>query len=217
MRNMGNRERYMAETFPVEDDILRGVRAALQRDGMEGIQVGASDARLLQLLARLIKAERVVEIGTLYGYSTLCWARAIGPQGKVYSVDVHEGHQAKARALLSAALEFQKIHFVMGDARQKLTELTSQGPFDIVFIDANKLAYVDYLDWAEKNVRVGGLIVGDNTFLFDALFGESRDPEVGDKHRNVMNEFNRRLANRERYNSCIVPTNEGITVAQRLV
>ncbi len=216
MRKAGDRERYMTEAFPIEDEILRSIRKALVNDTMDGIQVGESDARLLQFLARLTRAKSVVEVGTLYGYSTLCWARALPVDGVVYSVDVSEVHHAKARDLLSAAPEFSKIKFVTGDGREKLRELEKAGPFDIVFIDANKAGYLDYLDWAEKHVRVGGLIIGDNTFLFDSLWGLSRDPNIGEKQKAVMREFNIRLANPQRYNSCIIPTGEGLTVAQRL-
>jgi predicted O-methyltransferase YrrM len=206
----------MTETFPVEDDILRSIRKALVNDAMDGIQVGEPDARLLQFLARLSGAKSVVEVGTLYGYSTLCWARAIPRDGVVYSVDVNETHHKRAAELLKPAAEWAKIKLITGDAKEKLKELSSKGPFDIVFIDANKSGYLDYLDWAEENVRVGGLIIGDNTFLFDALFGISRDPNMGEKQKAVMREFNKRLANPERYNSAIIPTGEGITVAQRL-
>jgi len=216
MRKPGDRERYMTETFPIEDDILRSIRKALVNDTMDGIQVGESDARLLQFLARLSGAKSVVEIGTLYGYSTLCWARSIPKDGVVYSVDVNEAHHRRAADLLRPAAEWGKIKLITGDAKAKLKELSSKGPFDIVFIDANKSGYLDYLDWAEENVRVGGLIIGDNTFLFDALFGISRDPNMGEKQKTVMREFNRRLANPELYNSAIIPTGEGITVAHKL-
>lgn len=216
MRKPGDRERYMTETFPIEDEILRSIRKALVNDTMDGIQVGESDARLLQFLARLSGAKKIVEVGTLYGYSALCWARAIPEDGVVYSVDVNETHHQKAAGLLKPAREWNKIKLITGDAKEKLKELSAKGPFDIVFIDANKSGYLEYLDWAETNVRVGGLIIGDNTFLFDALFGISRDPNMGEKQKLVMREFNQRLANPERYNSAIIPTGEGITVAQRL-
>ena len=217
MRKAGDRERYMTEAFPIEDEILRSIRKALVNDTMDGIQVGESDARLLQFLARLSGARTVVEVGTLYGYSTWCWARALPADGVVYSVDVSEEHHAKARELLLKAPEWSKIKLVTGDGRLKLKEIEGNGPFDVVFIDANKAAYLDYLDWAEKNVRVGGVIIGDNTFLFDSLYGLSRDPNIGEKQKAVMREFNQRLANPERYNSAIIPTAEGITVAQRLI
>lgn len=216
MRRPGNKEMYMAEAFPVEDQVLRQVREALGSDGKDGIQVGESDARLLQFLLQGFGCRTVVEIGTLYGYSTLAMARALPADGKIFSIDVSEDNHAKAKELLRGAKDFARIEFLTGDGQVHLEKLTAKGPFDAVFIDANKGSYLQYLDWAEQNVRRGGLIIGDNTFLFDALFGVSRDPKIGEKQIAVMREFNQRLANRERYNSVIIPTGEGMTVAQKL-
>jgi caffeoyl-CoA O-methyltransferase len=216
MRNQGSQVEYMINTFPVEDEVLRLIRRELKADALEGVQVGASDARILQFLARLVGARKIVEVGTLYGYSALCWARAIPPEGVVYSLDSEPERHEKAKALLRLTPEFKKIQFITGDARVTLKPLSPHGPFDIIFIDADKLNYLEYLNWAEDNVRAGGLIIGDNTFLFGALFGESRDPEVSPSAKAAMLEFNRRLADPRRYNSAIIPTYEGITVAQRL-
>ncbi|MGE0762392.1 MAG: O-methyltransferase [Bdellovibrionales bacterium] len=216
MRKPDACEHYMSETFPVEDVHLQAIRAALSRDGKEGIQVAASDARVLQFLLRACGVRKMVEVGTLYGYSTLCFARALPADGVIYSLDVSEQNHARAKELLKTTDEWSRIQLVTGDARQRLQEYSSRGPFDAVFIDADKSSYLDYLNWAEEHVRIGGLIIGDNTFLFDALFGESRDRNMGEKQIRVMKEFNSRLADSRRYNSCILQTQEGITVAQRL-
>ena len=86
----------------------------------------------------------------------------------------------------------------------------------MVFIDANKAGYIKYLDWAEKNVRRGGLIVGDNTFLFGALWGDMRGGHgIESWMISIMHEFNRRLANPALYNSVLLPTAEGMTIAQK--
>ncbi len=216
MRRENPRDRYIADTFPVEDEALERVVEELQKDGKDGIQIAPGDARILQFLLRLIGARRVVEVGTLYGFSTLSMARALPEDGVIYSLDNNPEHTQKAKSLLKSAAGADRIRFLNGDARVMLKELEAEGPFDAVFIDANKLAYLDYLDWAERNVRAGGLIVGDNTFLFDALFGASRDPAVGEKQIRVMNEFNQRLSNSQKFNSCLIPTSEGMTVAQLL-
>lgn len=216
MRKPEPREQYMSQTFPIEDQHLVEIREMLNRDGKDGIQIAAADGRMLQFLLRLNGAKKMVEVGTLYGYSTLCFARALGDDGKIYSLDVSVPNHEKARALLSKTKEWPRIHLMTGDARQLLSELTAQGPFDAVFIDADKSSYLEYLNWAEANVKVGGLIIGDNTFLFDALFGESRDRNMSEKHIQVMKEFNLRLADTKRYNSCIISTSEGVTVAQKM-
>ena len=108
MRHMDAREKYLSETFPVEDEHLQRIRSALIQDGKNGVQIAASDARVLQFALRLVRAQKVVEIGTLYGYSTLCMARALAPNGVIFSLDVSDAHHAKARALLSPAAEWPR-------------------------------------------------------------------------------------------------------------
>lgn len=216
MRHENSREEYMSKTFPVDDVHSEEIRQALIQDGKDGIQIAASDARVLQFLFRLKGIRKVVEVGTLYGYSTLAFARVLPADGRVISLDLSAQHHARARELLSKTEVWNKIELRTGDARELLNRLSEEGPFDAVFIDADKSGYLQYLDWADQNVRVGGLIIGDNTFLFDALFGESRDRNMGEKQIQVMREFNSRLADPKRYNSCLISTAEGITVAEKL-
>jgi caffeoyl-CoA O-methyltransferase len=85
----------------------------------------------------------------------------------------------------------------------------------MVFIDANKSAYLEYLDWAINNTTRGGLIVGDNTFLFGGVYGESRNERSSQNQIKVMKEFNRRLADQTIFESCLIPTSEGLTVGIR--
>jgi len=88
-------------------------------------------------------------------------------------------------------------------------------PYDLAFVDADKSGYPDYLSWCEKNVRRGGLIVGDNTFLWGALWNQP-EHDIGEVEVQAMSEFNRRLSDPTRYNSILIPSREGMTVAQKL-
>jgi predicted O-methyltransferase YrrM len=100
-----------------------------------------------------------------------------------------------------------------------LNELAASAPYDMVFIDADKPGYPEYLDWAEEYVRKGGLIVGDNTLLFGHVWSESAPQGAGAPSRtawNAMREFNRRLADPAKYHSVLIPTEEGMTVAIKL-
>ena len=113
----------------------------------------------------------------------------------------------------------RKAKVLVGDAEQTLLELGKdlQGmQVDGIFIDGNKGAYVEYLNWAEKHVRPGGLIVGDNVFLRGQVFNGSKEGSFGAGQISAMQEFNRRLADTKRYQSVILPTGEGLFVAKFL-
>lgn len=99
---------------------------------------------------------------------------------------------------------------------EKLNELSVKAPFDMIFIDADKSSYPKYLDWAESYIKQDGLIVADNTLLFNTVFLESPTKEVSEKSWHAMREFNDRLSDEKKYFSILIPTDEGMTVALKL-
>lgn len=222
-RETSPEHRYINEVFAPEDLSLRRIRAALTEDGIDGMNIDPYEGRLLQLLIGLGHIRRAVEIGTLYGYSTLWLARALPADGKLFSLESREEHYRQARALLCETEVWPRLELRHGRAAELLPALGAEGPFDLVFIDANKSGYLTYLDWAEAHVRTGGLIVGDNTLLFGHVAARAGEEPVRDRGIPVgedlvrnMREFNRRLADPARYRSVLMPTAEGMTVAQKL-
>ncbi len=210
-------EKYLGEVFGLSDDAdLLRVRERMAEVGLERMSIAASEARILQFLVRGFGVKKIVEFGTLFGYSALAMAQALPADGRLYTLEKEPKHHAWAKETLRASpVAGDKIIALCGDANELAASLVERGPFDMVFIDANKTGYLDYLDWAEQNVRPGGLIVGDNTFLWGALWGEPQRDNIGAEQVRVMTEFNARLADPTRYNSILIPTVEGMTVAQR--
>ena len=206
---------YINSLFAPEDEKLQSIRLALRQDNKEGINVGPYEGKILNLLVTLSRAKSIVEIGTLYGYSALWMARALPADGKLYCLEVDKENAAKAKALLAKTEVTSKIEVILGDATETLAGLASKGPFDMCFIDANKSGYMDYLEWADQNVRSGGLIVGDNTFLFGNLIKDksNSNSRVSENQIKVMKNFNESLADPKKYTSVILPTVEGMTVA----
>ena len=204
------KDQYINETFAREDEYLSRIREALRQDGKEGINISPGEGKLLGLWVRAIQARTVVEIGTLYGYSTLWIARFLPSDGKIISLEKSPEHYEKAKELLQPSPYWERIDLRCGPALSVLPEL--RGTYDMVFIDADKSGYLDYLDWAEEHIRPGGLIIGDNTLLFGHMMGEG-ERQVSRRQVNVMREFNKRLSNAELYESVMVPTHEGMTVA----
>lgn len=149
-------------------------RAFTVPEGIPAIQVSESDGRLLHVLLRLIHARKVVEIGTLVGYSAIHIARALAPGGRLWTIEYEPLHADVARANLAAADLADRVTVLVGVALDVLPRLVHEGPFDAVFIDADKVNYDRYGRWALEHLRPGGLVIGDNAYLFGELM-EDRD------------------------------------------
>ncbi|MEZ4368696.1 MAG: class I SAM-dependent methyltransferase [Kofleriaceae bacterium] len=157
------------QTHAANDAAL--ARAFEPPPGVPRIMVGPSDGKTLQLLMRMIGAVRVVEVGTLVGYSTIHLARGLAPGGHVWSVEFSPVHAEHARGNLAAAGLAEAATVVVGAGVEVLPTLVAHGPFDAVFIDADKENYANYGRWALANLRPGGLVIGDNAYLFGGLLG----------------------------------------------
>jgi predicted O-methyltransferase YrrM len=212
VRTESARETYLDQTFGATDADLERVRAGTEDDPRAGMAIGPHEARVLQFLIRLGGVRTVVEIGTFHGYSALAMASALPEGGRVITIERDEACFRRARANFAESEHRDRVDARHGSALDVLGTLTEV--FDLVFIDANKREYPRYLDWAERHVRRGGLIVGDNTFLWGAVYGEP--DRATNAQAAAMREFNLRLADPKRYSSTLVPTVEGLTVAQKL-
>ena len=175
-KNMEQYDHYISQLFAVEDDLLQATRTAMQQAGLPSINVSASGGQLLHLLALMSGAKRILEIGTLGGYSAIWLARALPADGKLISLEIDEHHANVARRNVAQAGLAEKVEVRVGPALATLTamEQTGEAPFDLIFIDADKDGYVAYLQKAVALVREGGLILADNT-LPDAVLDASAD------------------------------------------
>ena len=204
---------YISALFAEEDQhLLRAKNAALEL-GVERMMVSPVEGKLLYTLLKIHGARNVVEVGGLTGYSAIWMARALPEDGRLFSLELDATHAEIARDTFEKAGLGQKIKVVQGDAVQMLAQIEKHGPFDAIFIDANKAAYPDYLAWAEKHLRIGGLVMGDNTFLFGQVWKDSPDEGVSWTMLKAMKDFNARLADPVLYDSILVPTVEGLTIA----
>jgi len=142
-------------------------------EGIPQIQVGPSEGRLLYLLMKLAGAKKIVEVGTLVGYSAIHMARALPAGGHLWSIEFEPKHAEVARKNIAAAGLADRASVVVGAGRDMLPTLNDHGPFDAVFIDADKQNYDDYGRWAVEHLRPGGLVLGDNAYLFGKLMEDS--------------------------------------------
>jgi caffeoyl-CoA O-methyltransferase len=178
-------------------------RAFAVPDGVPAIQVGPSDGKLLGLLVRLVHATKVVEIGTLVGYSAIHMARALAPGGRLWSIEYEPRHAEIARANLAAAGVADRVTVLVGAGRDVLPTIEAHAPFDAVFIDADKVSYDHYGRWALDHLRPGGLVLGDNAYLFGELLDHT------DRGR-AMRGFHELVA--ARCDSVCAPTPEGLVI-----
>jgi predicted O-methyltransferase YrrM len=151
---------YLTEVLVGHDPALEAALAAQRNAGMPAIEVAPVAGKLLQLLARISGARRVLEIGTLGGYSTIWLARAVGPEGKVVTIEAEAANAAVARASIDAAGVGDRVDIRIGRGVDVLPTLV--GGFDLVFIDADKESNTTYLDWAAKLGHPGTVVVLDN-------------------------------------------------------
>jgi len=207
---------YANETFHPEDEILKKARQTAEVAKLPAIQVGAFDALHLEVLARMAGAKKAVEIGTLYGYSGIALARALGKGGALHTFEYDPRHADLAsRNFAGASLEASvKVH--VGPALENLPKIASEGPFDLVFIDADKINYPRYLGWALENLRVGGVAIGDNTFAWGDIHRASELPPTRAADIGGIREFNKMVAENPRWRATILPTAEGMTVAVKV-
>lgn len=170
-------DQYIEKLFIPPDPVLDGVLASIDKAGLPDIQISPAQGKFLHLLARLMRAERILELGTLAGYSTIWMARALPPAGKLVTLEFDAKHADVARANLKSAGLNSKVELIVGAALDTLPKLEARGepPFDMTFIDADKENYPAYLDWAVTLSRPGSLVVADNVVRAGAVLKGGRD------------------------------------------
>lgn len=217
---LGGREtklvNYVDVTFQPEDGTLREVRERSEKSGLPSIQVGKMDSLHLEVLTRATGAKKAVEIGTLGGYSGISIVRGLGPEGKLYTFEFDAHHAEVARDSFKKAGVSDQIEIFVGPASENLPRVNAHGPFDLVFIDADKVNYPLYLEWAAENLKVGGVILGDNTFAWGLIADETFDSAEDEAAVKALKEFNRLLAQGGRFRATMIPTGEGLTLAVKV-
>lgn len=210
--NSDTLEEYVTALFAPEDPVLTALREEMRRLEMPEIQVSAEEGRLLQLLVSLSGARRVLEIGTLGGYSAIWIARGLPADGRVVTLEIDERHAAVASDFARRAQLGDIIDVRLGHALDSLRAIENAGepPFDACFIDADKENYPAYLDFTLRLVRPGGLILGDNVFWSGRILDEDDTTAA----TTALREFNHRLAHDPRFLSTIVPVRDGLSISQ---
>lgn len=188
------------------DGALAQAFAAPERLGLPAIQVGPSEGKLLALLLRLVAARKVVEVGALAGYSALRMAQALPPGGHLWTLELDPRHVMATRENLRLGGVETRTTVIEGPALASLPTLEAEGPFDAVFLDADKGAYDRYGRWAARHLRPGGLLLADNVYLFGRLLEDSTEAAA-------MRRFHEEAA--LAFDTVIIPTPDGLLLGIR--
>lgn len=175
-KQWSNVDNYLIEKLIPKDDILEQVLVNNQQAGLPAFDVAANQGQLLALFVRMTGAKRILEIGTLGGYSTIWMARELPTDGELLTLEADAHHASIARQNLQLAGVAERVKLIEGPALNSLEQLGEHPTFDLIFIDADKPSNPDYLRWALRYSRPGTLIIGDNV----VRDGEVTNPQSDD-------------------------------------
>jgi caffeoyl-CoA O-methyltransferase len=208
---VNKREAYVQQLFVKEDEVLRSIEPGLFERGMPKISVSPNVGKTLHMLVRITGARRVLEIGTLGGYSTIWLSRALPKDGRLVSLELSADHAAFARENVERAGLADRVEIRVGDAKESLQQLADEGEtFDFFLIDADKESYLTYWEWAIRLARPGAVITADNALFHDLIFEEN----VQDERARAILRFNEAVSQDERVEAMLLPFGDGLLVAQ---
>ncbi len=197
---------YAEQLFASEDAALREVRALQRREGLPDIAISPDEGKILHVLIRAVGAQRVLEIGTLGGYSGVWIARALGPEGRLTTIEADPKHASVARRAFARAGVEHQVELLEGRALDILPTLPPG--FDAVFVDADKQPLEQYFRHGMRLLRAGGLLLCDNSFFN----GRVTDPSDTQPDIEGVRAFNRLAATDRRLVATIVPVRDGLLV-----
>ncbi|WP_431710879.1 O-methyltransferase [Glutamicibacter uratoxydans] len=201
-------DQYIYDALELHDPLFEAGRERAHAAGLPQIEVSAAQGKFLKLLIELLGAQRVLEVGTLGGFSTSWMARAVGPQGQVVTCEFEPLHARIATENLRQADLEQRVQINVGAAANTLGELIAQGtePFDVIFIDADKRNNVTYLELAMDLSHAGTLIIVDNVVRGGAILQEATDAETQDPDIRGIQQTYRWLAEDPRVDATALQT-----------
>jgi len=203
---------YITELFTYQDETLRYVKNETPERGLPAISIQHEEGRFLQFLVRTCNAKNALEIGTLGGFSGIWIARGLSPGGRLITLEKEQQHAEVAQEHFNLAGVNDRVEIRVGEAQALLNDLNNEGPFEFVFIDADKTRYNDYFTWGIQNTRHGGVIAAHNAFRgFSSRGGYKNDPSS-----QAILTLNRKISSDPRVISTIYPAGDGTLVAVKI-
>ncbi|KAK1418586.1 hypothetical protein QVD17_27731 [Tagetes erecta] len=215
--------KYILETnvYPHEPEPLKEIRALTASHRLFFMGTSPDAGQMLEMLLKLTGAKKTLELGVYTGYSLLLTALTIPEDGKIVAIDMNREYYEVGRPVIENAGVEHKINFIESEAIPALDKLLedpdNKGSFDFVFVDADKINYLNYHEKVMKLVKVNGIIVYDNTLWYGSVAkSEDSVPEVLKQGRNFLLKFNKAVATDRRVKISTVPLGDGITICRRV-
>ena len=203
---------YIAARAPAADEVLNDLRAETEALGdVSTMQVSADQGALLTLLTGVSGVSYAVEVGTFTGYSSICIARGLPPDGHLLCCDVSTEYTAIAQQAWAAAGVAERIELRIAPAVETLRALPADADIDLAFIDADKQSYLSYYEELLPRVRPGGVVLVDNTLWS----GRVADPDADDGDTVAIRTFNDAVAADDRVESYVLPVSDGLTLIRK--
>ena len=207
---------YIEDLTDAENQNKLKARENSEKLGLDGISLSKLEAQILQFHIAGIDAKKIVEIGTLTGLSALYILECLKSDAFLWTLEKSVEHANRAAEVLSDYIKKSQCKILVGDAKEQLKEISGEAPFDVVFIDGNKAAYLDYFNWAVAHIKTGGLIIADNVFLAGAVWGDQTLQKFNEKQIKVVKEMNQQAFSDKKLKSIILPTEEGLLICKKL-
>jgi caffeoyl-CoA O-methyltransferase len=200
-------EKYTSQ----EDDLLKEVAGfTYQNHPHSHMLSGHLQGRFLEMTSRMVKPERILEIGTFTGYSALCLAKGLQDEGVLHTIELRDEDAASAKSFFDRSIFREKIILHIGDALKIIGELNES--WDLVFIDADKENYVNYFNLVFPMVRTNGFILADNVLFH----GQVLEEEIKGKNARAIQAFNDHVKGRDDLERLLLPLRDGIMLIRKL-
>ena len=204
-------DKYVCEHTANESDLLKKINRETHLEVLQPRMLsGHFQGRVLSMFSKMIRPERILEIGTYTGYSAICLAEGLKPNGKLVTIDINEELASRVRGYFAESPYSHQIDYLIGDAMELIPALNEK--WDIVFIDADKHNYINYYHLVFSMVKVGGYIIADNVLWS----GKVIDSSQHDKDTLILREYNQLVHQDDRVEEVLFPIRDGLMIARKI-
>ncbi|MEP6594708.1 MAG: O-methyltransferase [Ginsengibacter sp.] len=205
-------EEYAAIFSSKEDELLVEIADYTNQTNSKqaGMLSGHVQGKILETISCLFRPQKILEVGTFMGYSALCMAKGLQPGGELHTIELKEQDASIARGYFSKSLHNNKIILHVGDAHNIIPKLKYE--WDLIFLDADKVSYIDYYELTLPTLKKNGLLIADNVLFH----GEVLKKGITDKNAKAIDAFNRHVASDERVQQVILTVRDGLSLIRKL-